>query len=305
MKSYILLDIETKQLYISRDVIFHENIFPLFSPTSPSEVKTLFSDIVIPTFKPIQQQVHTLKPVTDSSNFPGFTPAAPTHHTQLAILNNTQPQPLHSGSNILISTPEINTINLSDTGNISVPVPTHNSQFKNAASTPEANPKIPLKTGSTPRPVTNTLSQPRTTASKSEAPIPGCQQQDAITAAPTPLKTTKTGRTLHKPKHLQDYICHASSTTHQIEPFLSYIKLHPQFRAAVLAAYFEIEPQSYAEAAQIRHWLLAMDKETTALKKTILGLLPSDHLDIKPLVANWYTKLNTIKVGMLNDLKIV
>lgn len=49
IKGYRLYDIESKRIFISRDVIFHEDIFPFHQVVGPKEVVDHFPDLVLPT----------------------------------------------------------------------------------------------------------------------------------------------------------------------------------------------------------------------------------------------------------------
>ena len=48
MKGYTLLDLQTNQIYHSRDVIFHENIFPFISQTSQEDIDHCFNSSILP-----------------------------------------------------------------------------------------------------------------------------------------------------------------------------------------------------------------------------------------------------------------
>ena len=49
MKAYTLLDLQTNQIYHSRDVVFHENIFPFMSQTTPEDINNIFNSSILPT----------------------------------------------------------------------------------------------------------------------------------------------------------------------------------------------------------------------------------------------------------------
>ena len=49
MKGYRLYDLQTKQFFISRNVIFHEHIFPFHASQSNHTVVNPFIDIVLPS----------------------------------------------------------------------------------------------------------------------------------------------------------------------------------------------------------------------------------------------------------------
>lgn len=48
MKAYKLYDIENQRIFISRDVLFHEAIFPFHQITSHSEAVDHFPNLVLP-----------------------------------------------------------------------------------------------------------------------------------------------------------------------------------------------------------------------------------------------------------------
>ena len=48
MKAYILYDIHTKQFFVSRDVVFHEEVFPCHSVVAANTLTDHFPDLVLP-----------------------------------------------------------------------------------------------------------------------------------------------------------------------------------------------------------------------------------------------------------------
>uniref|UniRef100_A0A803P4N1 CCHC-type domain-containing protein n=1 Tax=Cannabis sativa TaxID=3483 RepID=A0A803P4N1_CANSA len=170
MKAYLLLDIETKQTYISRDVVFYETIFSLFSTTSPSKVSTLFPDLVLPTIQPVHQ--------------PNAHPTMHTPACQSAPLSGAQPA-LHSGNITPPSYPADSTP--------TAPTP--------AALIPEFSPISGQKSATIPgsstiSPALGTNDAP--TAVPKPAPISDVHA--------TSMTSTRAGRTITKPKHLTDYV---------------------------------------------------------------------------------------------------
>lgn len=49
VKGYRLYDIENKRIFVYRDVIFHEEIFPFHQVTGPKDVEDHFPDLVMPS----------------------------------------------------------------------------------------------------------------------------------------------------------------------------------------------------------------------------------------------------------------
>lgn len=49
MKGYKLYDIESKKIFVSRDIIFHEEVFPFHSVVVASTLTDPFPDLVLPT----------------------------------------------------------------------------------------------------------------------------------------------------------------------------------------------------------------------------------------------------------------
>ena len=67
-KGYKLFDLSTNAIFISRDVIFHEHIFPF---TSTSHSTSIFSDRVLPSHSPLDPSLISAPPLFQSS-FPSF-----------------------------------------------------------------------------------------------------------------------------------------------------------------------------------------------------------------------------------------
>uniref|UniRef100_A0A803NS67 Reverse transcriptase Ty1/copia-type domain-containing protein n=1 Tax=Cannabis sativa TaxID=3483 RepID=A0A803NS67_CANSA len=102
--------------------------------------------------------------------------------------------------------------------------------------------------------------------------------QNPLPPAATVARTSKSGRKIIPPAHLQDYACTTtSSTPYPISNFLSYHRLNPSFRNAILAITAIPEPRSYAEAKLHKIWNTTMDNEIDALEQNdtwIVVLLP-------------------------------
>lgn len=49
LKTYKLYDLHNKQIFLSRDVVFHENIFPFHSTKPTESLVNLFFDLVLPS----------------------------------------------------------------------------------------------------------------------------------------------------------------------------------------------------------------------------------------------------------------
>ena len=49
MKAYKLYDIQEKQVFVSRDVVFHEDIFPFHTVNGIDNLVDPFPDLVLPT----------------------------------------------------------------------------------------------------------------------------------------------------------------------------------------------------------------------------------------------------------------
>uniref|UniRef100_A0A2N9EQR6 Integrase catalytic domain-containing protein n=1 Tax=Fagus sylvatica TaxID=28930 RepID=A0A2N9EQR6_FAGSY len=117
-KGYKLFNLQTEQFLVSRDVIFHENIFPFFSPHSitqpPSSDSTFVGHDVslshIPQTCSYEPHDHELvNPLsTDSSYSEPATPASPTTNvSDLPMSDPSSASTSDSGSPLSISPPDI------------------------------------------------------------------------------------------------------------------------------------------------------------------------------------------------------
>ncbi|KAJ0093262.1 hypothetical protein Patl1_24687 [Pistacia atlantica] len=48
VKGYKFYDVETKQVFLSRDAVFYEEVFPFHAITSSDQIPNLFPDLVLP-----------------------------------------------------------------------------------------------------------------------------------------------------------------------------------------------------------------------------------------------------------------
>jgi hypothetical protein len=155
---YKCLYIPTGRLYISRDVIFLENLFPFFKNTSTLPTQTA---------TPSGQSVSVLGPCPLLCSQPRSSPAPPTApapHTQASLTHHTEPiiEPSHH------TQPEPISATNTDPSPASIPNPT-------SVPTPETS--IPLENSSPPKTASNPLlshssSHPMITHSKNHITKP-------------------------------------------------------------------------------------------------------------------------------------
>ena len=69
VKGYKLYDLQTKQIFISRDVIFHQHVLPFHSITSIDSIIDPFLDLVLPSLL-FDISLDPIPPLSSSPTFP-------------------------------------------------------------------------------------------------------------------------------------------------------------------------------------------------------------------------------------------
>ncbi|WP_338140430.1 Ty1/Copia family ribonuclease HI [Candidatus Phytoplasma australasiaticum] len=254
MKAYKLYDIENKRLFISRDAIFHEAIFPFHQITTHSEAVEHFPNLVLPKsfdFAGVQALPaigHAESPENTANDF------IPTVATGSTASNDEPIADEHVGS--------------PDSNDGDEPVGNHEIM---PANTSENLPTIETM------PVI-----PSTEVMTSAPPVVSQTTTQAI---------RRSSRAVKVPSYLQDYHCSLlhhkpmedTNTRFPLSSTLSYDRLSPQFRHFVLNISVDYEPQFYHQAVPFSHWRDAMKDELHAMESnntwTIVPL-PSGHHSI-------------------------
>ena len=96
VKGYKLYDLESRQFFISRDVVFHENLFSFHGVPHATSTSDPFSKLVLPTPQPYMFH--------ESSTDPILATTDPTHAVDMPTVadipldNATNPLPLRRSS---------------------------------------------------------------------------------------------------------------------------------------------------------------------------------------------------------------
>lgn len=93
VKGYKLLDVTSRQIFLSRDVIFHEEIFPFHTIVQADQMLDPFSDLVLPS--------SSLSPPPDTPNQSknsSFNPVPHTDDHSTHSSENIPSSPLHSSN---------------------------------------------------------------------------------------------------------------------------------------------------------------------------------------------------------------
>ena len=255
-KGYLLFDLASKEVFLSRNVIFYEHVFP-YQNHSP------------PTLSP-----HTSLPFPDStlkSDFDPFcyyihasTASTPSHTSASASPTSTASAP-PSNSVAPTSTP----LHASASAPFNLNLLSPNFACT-SSSTSHASPASSLSTLSPALPLSASPHSPTSENATSET-LPAARRSMRVRKPPT---------------YLQDYHCSLASSTlapsssprYPISHSLSYSSLSPPFKRFSLALNTNPEPSTYQEAIVHDCWKEAINAELTALKQNgtwVLTHLPT------------------------------
>jgi transposase InsO family protein len=267
-KGYRLLDLKTSQVFVSRDVLFHETIFP-FQPT-----KTL-------------PQIHSLlnTHIPSSSNqSPAFpVTVIPTSSTDSA-LPHTDALP-HTAASAEPHTAAPHT---------DASAETHTDAFPSIFTSP--NPHSPTQPcSSPPTPILRQQSM--------VPPVPPLRQSTRAHKTPAYLQNYHCSTASSDPLPLSTVVQGTSSTKFPLSQVLSYSHLSPNYKSFVLNASTICEPSTYNEASKSPHWCEAMQAEIHALETNQTWSLTSLPHGKIPIGCKWVYKVKLRSDGTLERYK--
>nr|XP_011468459.1 PREDICTED: vegetative cell wall protein gp1-like [Fragaria vesca subsp. vesca] len=262
-KGYKLFDLSTKKVFTSRDVKFHETIFP-YSSIQPSHI--------------LPSQAHKPGPLPISS-FIDFSFTPPSHNTRAS---SSTPTPTLTENTTSTSDPTPSSPDPVSSSPTPPPAPPSLLQYSRrpkATSVPP-HPSMPTSPPSSP-PVAPALpplvshpsappSSPILSDSPAEPPFPSPE----ITPEPAaPLR--RSSRHPVQPVKFNDYVCsHVCSdqssslhpgprkgTRYPLANYISYHRYKPAYQHFVAQISASTEPKNYSEAVAHPEWRAAMATE--------------------------------------------
>lgn len=246
-KDYKLLHLTSRKIFISRDVVFYESIFPFIS------LDFVYSTPSNTSFPPVSDSTSTTLPFYSNSS-PVFYDSFinDQHFTSNADSNSDidDDAPSSSPSDSLQGVHLADPIPLTPSSTILATTLSSDSHI------PQSTLPVALPTASSPESSTQpTPSIKPSLVVQLQLPIQGL------------IRSTKVS---HKPSYLQSYHCNQVSaspflstlpkkgTSHPLQNFLSYSKLSATHRHFCNSISFFVEPTTYAQAVQDPKWREAM-----------------------------------------------
>ncbi|RVW29287.1 Retrovirus-related Pol polyprotein from transposon TNT 1-94 [Vitis vinifera] len=278
-KSYKLFDLSTKKVFTSRDVKFHEDIFPYVSLKPNSTLPSLTHN-----YGPIPLVAHNISSSLDS-----------TSHAFSPLLSNHTSTPSPTTENDDFSSPSRPSELVIEPSSQIDPNP----------------PPSPSATLVSPSPVPPFASIP--SAPPVETPIFSPETHSPKPA--TPLH--RSNRHITPPIKLHDYVCsHVSSdqssslipgptkgTRYPLPNYVSYHRYKPAYRSFVAQHSAVTEPRSYSEAAAHPEWQEAMHSELQALQANGTWSLTPLSAGKTPIGYRWVYKIKHRSDGSIEHYK--
>ncbi|CAL2228141.1 unnamed protein product [Prunus armeniaca] len=287
-KGYHVFDLDTKKFFVSRDVVFHEHIFPLSDhpPAHQTATTTLpippsTSDISLPTFPlthPAQADPHlpTSPPAdsaqVDPAQLPFLTPLSGPSFPSPSSLSMPPLSPIDGGS----------------------------------------GPPLPLlgpSSTSLDPPIPSTSLNPPMSSTSSDPPV-------HLNPTDLPPLPRRSERVKHPPSHFHDYKAHhtalltpgavsssTSGTRYPLHRYISYSGLSPAYRNFVCNISRLVEPSSYAQACQDPKWVAAMHSELQALEANHTWSLVPLPPGYRPIGCKWIFRIKYNSDGTVDHYK--
>ena len=278
VKGYKVMDLMTYRVFISRDVVFHENIFPFHNLNFKTSQIDPFATLVLPSYidEPDLHQPPASPVIASGFSASSTSDIAFGFFAQdIAFVSPALPMP----DSLTSPSPALP---MSDT--TIAPNPVRFALPTLLYPVESASPTLIY-------PVVNTRKSTR-----SSHPLRYLQDYHCnLAASPSPTLSTSKGKVTALP---------SSGTSHCISHSLSYCKLSPQFKKFALAISTNIEPQFYHQAVKSLEWRVAMQAELAALEANhtwSVTPLPS-HKTL--LSASGFRKSNIRLMALLRGLKL-
>eukprot|EP00261_Vitis_vinifera_P033501 XP_019074744.1 PREDICTED: uncharacterized protein LOC100253049 isoform X2 [Vitis vinifera] len=278
-KAYKLFDLSTKKVFTSRDVKFHEDIFPYVSLKPNSTLPSLTHNS-----GPIPLVAHDISSSFDS-----------TSHALSPLLSNHTSTPSPATENDDFSSP-------------SRPSELIMEPSSQIDPNPSPSPSTTLVSPSPGPPFASIPSAP-----PAETPIFSPETHSPKPA--TPLRCSS--RHIAPPIKLHDYVCsHVSSnqssslipgptkgTRYPLANYVSYHRYKPAYRSFVAQHSAVTEPRSYSEAAAHPEWQKAMCSELQALQANGTWSLTPLPAGKTPIGCRWVYKIKHRSDGSIERYK--
>lgn len=270
-KGYILYDLQTHEIFISRNVIFYETVFPFKDVQPPldntNQTFSLLDDI--PNENPPPNPTEHLSPTMDHS---------PTIYVSPQDSNvDTTPQPINSPS------PSPSPVTASGTTpDMVIPTPylNDNSPFNTTNPSPTLNHTLDSTVPTVPSAADNTA-----------------------------LPTRHSSRTSNPPQYLQDYHCYSTTSQHHsnvlypLSSVLTYDHCSPSYKHFCCAISSNTEPKTFNQAIKLDCWKLTMNAEISALEEnqtwSVVDLPPGKI----PIGCRWVYKIKYKADGSIERYK--
>ncbi|CAL1413264.1 unnamed protein product [Linum trigynum] len=265
IKGFKLLDIDTKRVFCSRDVIFHENILPYAnhssSPSSlPSPIPT-----TSPTFSFFPTPSSIPNPNTSDSSSSSSDVPTPVNPQSEGGTQPPSPSPKSPIPFVIPSSPP------SSSPDFSFSHQTHPDDSKNTPNTPSPS--------HTPSPF---------------SPIP----LNSPAHSPSHVQLRRLTRTVKPPNWHADY-----HVTHPIHRALSYTHLLPKHQHFINSLTSHKEPSSYQEAMQNPLWDKAVQEELKALIDNGTWEIKDLPVGKKAIGCKWVFRLKLHSDGSIERYK--
>ena len=260
------MDLTTHKIFISRDVIFHESVFPFYNPFSTLVLPNCIDEVhssfqpMMPTFPHIPSTSTSVSPI------PVDTSPSIADHTALPILESMPSPPTDSHNSIPSTILDSTTSDM-----LSQFVP--ESVSMTSSNYPTVHIRKSTRSSNPPKYLHN--------------------YHCNLAASPYPDLSTSHDKATALP--LGTPCCISKS--------LSYSNLSPHFRKYALAISTTIEPQFYHQAVQSSEWRDVMQAELTALEANNTWSLTPLPFHKSPIGCKWVYKIKHRAIGSIERYK--
>lgn len=271
-KAYKVFDLETKTIYTSRDVTFHETTFPYHTNTSTSHQK---STHVLPKVVPDFSTTNNIPLSSQEIN----------HDVSLSTSPLSPPHiipPIHN--HVMSSPSRVPTVEALPTSS-STPTSSPLTALPTSSPTPPSSSTLHASLSTPPSPSTSLPEEPLSPRHRRPPPYLDDDYCNQVHANPPPSTQAMKG------------------TRYPLSSTLTYHRLSPSQMAFLVSISSQVEPNSFSQAVQHKEWRDAMQTELSALENnntwTLMQLPPHK----KPIGCKWVYKIKRHSDGTIERYK--